>query len=783
MWTTDWRGHVRLFPCGLVILPRIENGLGSFAAVGSGESRPPISPKKCTLTRVFLCGKEIEEGAPSAALREYSAPSFSGTFCDWPVTSDRVDMDVFNELLVWAEQAMGRFLAQPIWILLCEIAMVVTPFVKPVSRTAAWLRKRKAANIATSLKRKTHVVSFTDSEIGEAVQRYIEPHTSNVDPADEDDIRNFAFVRESIFAVIERALASNEKIHLLVLADSGMGKTTLLLNFFARELRKPERRRREMALVPLGRADAEEQIKAVTEKRSTILLLDALDEDTRAIENHTARLQKLMELAADFRAVVVTCRTQFFASEGDIPTGTGVARVGPKRAGASGTHHFQRVYLLPFSPVQVDSYIKKFIPWYRFDRRRRARDLVGRIPELTVRPMLLGLLPDLLQREEEFQEIWDLYNFMVQSWLERESQWIEPRELLDISKKVAVDIYLGRQVRRSERLAIQDLAALLKKTSSSIETWKLTARSLLNRDAAGNYKFAHRSIMEFLFVVALTEGQDQCGSVQWTDMMCNLFLSWGRSAASGADGALDRARYLLEGDGLSRAGIFPLIGTYEQVTRIEAQWVRRALGQSAKARARAGIPSAWRKWTSRVVRRKAVIRLYEFSEGLVWQCVDMRTCSEPNIYRTVRKDAFYRGPDCEEWTRPTLAEFYSLIQVLIAHEEFPLYEHDLYWLKDEDAQSLAMVRLRDTVQEPDAATEFREGARLVAGDVANVGMKRALDVYAVPKIQPRVGGQRHYPVATTALQVMVWRGNAQQQWGADMDGAASHSSWSLTKEV
>ncbi len=79
---------------------------------------------------------------------------------------------------------------------------------------------------------KTHVSSFTDAEITQAVVNYIEPDASNVDPANEDDLRDFAFVREQVFPAIDRSLDSTDKVHVLVLADSGMGKTTLLLNLY-----------------------------------------------------------------------------------------------------------------------------------------------------------------------------------------------------------------------------------------------------------------------------------------------------------------------------------------------------------------------------------------------------------------------------------------------------------------------------------------------------------------------------------------------------------------------
>lgn len=677
-------------------------------------------------------------------------------------------MDISVDLLPQAAWLVKYVTAQPLWVLITEATVIlgtVAKWVKPVARFVEWAHGRKAIAIAESLKRMTHVASFNDAEIREAVQQYITPDASNVDPTDDDDLRDFASVREGIFAVVERALSAGSSARLLILADSGMGKTTLLLNIFARELKRRGKGRREMALVPLGRADADDQIKAVADKRNTILLLDAFDEDTRAIDDHKLRLQQIMGLAADFKAIIMTCRTQFFANDKAIPTTSGVARVGPKKAGTQGSQHFQRMYLLPFTPRQIDAYLRTITPWYGLRKRHRAHQLVARIPELTVRPMLLGLLPDLLRREDEFNELWDLYRFMVDSWLMRESYWIEPKDLLVVSKKVAVDIYLNRYTRRSERLSLDDLAILLERSSSSIETWKLTGRSLLNRDSAGNYKFAHRSIMEFLFIAALVDGSDECASVAWTDMMRDLFLSWGRSASDEA--SLARAQCLLEEVGLSDTGIFPIVEAYEPATRIEAQWVRRALGQSTDMRARAGIPTAWRKWTSRVIERRDVMRAYEFSEGLVWQCVDMRTAPDPEVFRIHRKEDRYLDRKHGEWTRPTLAEFHSLTQVLAAHGVFPLHEDDLYWLRDEDTQSLAMARLRRTSKEPSAPAEFREGARLVISNVANISGDWALDVYAIPKIQGRIQGRQHYPVATTGLQVVVWSGRAEDRWAKE----------------
>src|SRR3546814_5793366 len=115
-----------------------------------------------------------------------------------------------------------------------------------------------------------------------ASKDYIVPYCSNVDPTDGEYPRATVAAQEPVFDVLERALASDDKRHILVLADSGMGKTTLLLNLVARK-----QRHRCFAPIPLGEAGALERLDAIPNKGDTVLLLDAFDEDPRAIEDRS----------------------------------------------------------------------------------------------------------------------------------------------------------------------------------------------------------------------------------------------------------------------------------------------------------------------------------------------------------------------------------------------------------------------------------------------------------------------------------------------------------------
>lgn len=60
---------------------------------------------------------------------------------------------------------------------------------------------------------------------------------------------------------------------------------------------------------------------------------------------------------------------------------------------------------------------------------------------------------------------------------------------------------------------------MAKQWNIPLEDWVLSGRSLLNRDAEGNYKFAHRSIMEYLVVKGFVDDDKAYGGLLWTDQM------------------------------------------------------------------------------------------------------------------------------------------------------------------------------------------------------------------------------------------------------------------------
>jgi len=524
------------------------------------------------------------------------------------------------------------------------------------------------------------VSDFTKDDITRALRHYVTPDCSQTDPGNSTDIRKPAGIREQVLKVVDRFIAESENRHLLVLADTGMGKTSFCLNYLAHRnrLRKSDQAP-NCAVIPLGRPDALRKIRKIPNPADTILLLDAFDEDVKAIESSNTRLAELLDAASEFGTVIVTCRSQFFKNDLSIPTRTGVAVVRPRRAGLGSEYMLETLYLLPFTARQINQYIARQFPWWTWgglDRAAKARALVDGIPELSVRPMLLVLLPGLVRERRHVQELFDLYGFMTSEWLAREASWIDPKLLTAVSKELAVFIYTSRKHRATDRVSLAELHQIAKALDIPEDRWNhLSARSLLNRDSEGNVKFSHRSIMEFYFVLAAIDGVPKCFKAFWSDFMRELFVSWGNSEV-GLEG-LERAKQILARD-LPELGLSPLSEPLEGPRDFSA----RAFLQKPTRRQRR-ISDAWRADSVKLLRHTSLQhRVIEDAEfGLIWEVPHLSDydSEEVHIIQTTYVEIIKSGMSRR------LASKAQLFSLLEAEEHLGtelLMRNALYWLGD-----------------------------------------------------------------------------------------------------
>jgi len=221
---------------------------------------------------------------------------------------------------------------------------------------------------------------------------------------------------------------------------------------------------------------------------------------------------------------VPTCRTQFFPSDEEVPVETGVAILGPRKAGEKGVYEFWKLYLSPFDENDINRYLQRRFPIWQLRERKKARELAFQVKSLSARPMFLAHIPDVVKTNSSVTQTFQLYQLMVNAWLERESSWVQKSDLKEYSELLSVNLYIYREHRGMERIPYEELVKLAHDWSIDLSQWQLSGRSLLNRDAQGNYKFAHRSIMEFLFVNRLIQGDYNCSGIILSDQMKSFLI-------------------------------------------------------------------------------------------------------------------------------------------------------------------------------------------------------------------------------------------------------------------
>ncbi|MDZ4056275.1 MAG: hypothetical protein U1D69_04795 [Polynucleobacter sp.] len=509
---------------------------------------------------------------------------------------------------------------------------VIVVGLRLVNAIREYRARSQSQRLSLALAQSSGVQSLTAEDIAAAVRFYVEPYCTQTDPSDEKDLRNVVALAPLFKTVDAYFRAGGEKRHLIVLADSGMGKTSFCINYFVREV-KNRTDAPNVVIVPLGRGDAIDQISSISNKREKLAFLDAFDEDPGAIGNKAKRLADLMSAASDFKNIVVTCRTQFFEDDDSIPKGSGVMYAGPRRAGVPGELPLYKIFLAPFSKDQIEVFIVRNFPLLSFTNsalRRKARELVESIPELSVRPMLLELLPDLVRERRKITELYELYSFLVEKWVLREKGWIEPEQLRGISAELAVVLLARQQAGGGDRLSPSELSRIAAEHESPLEDWQIKSRSLLNRDIGGQYKFAHRSILEYFIVQGVIAGDRRCYSLLWTDLIKDLLVSWGQISDSNSS----RLMEMLESDPVVRERLYSLASPLPLPSLRSAANVRDIVkSRNISRRHSRTIPVSWRNCQYRVEANGGSLQSLAFvvddgTHGIRWYVNDTSTIDD-----------------------------------------------------------------------------------------------------------------------------------------------------------
>jgi hypothetical protein len=352
----------------------------------------------------------------------------------------------------------------------------------------------------------------------ELARFYVEPNCQHHNPADHlEDKEPRSAIKSPVFKTIsdflegDYAITDGGRNQMFILSDAGMGKTSLLVMLKLTQLTRFWPQQQHCELLKLG-ADTLPRVQALPAPGSTVLLLDALDEDPTAWGKIEQRLLEILTHTSKFRRVIISCRTQFFP-ETAADTFSNPGRV------KLGGFVCPMIFLSLFDHAQVEEYLDKRYPdswmhWFQANtKREQARRLVEKMNDLRCRPMLLAHIEDLVKSTISDWTEYGVYAALVQAWLDREERKLRQQKRDDVTAKALYSacLLIARYMQRKRLrfLSEDDLQGLIhdliepRPELEQIRQIKFGGRSLLNRNANGDYRFSHFSIQEFLVAQTL----------------------------------------------------------------------------------------------------------------------------------------------------------------------------------------------------------------------------------------------------------------------------------------
>lgn len=389
----------------------------------------------------------------------------------------------------------------------------------PFSFKSKWLEKLAKIYIGRQDQRKEEEASIADELFvspRDLAPVFIEPDLQPYNPADNvgkdaDEIEDENDFRRPAFGFLEkfirtRKTESDGRRHLFILADAGMGKSSILAMFKLGHANKFWPPGYECVPLKLGMTTLE-RVRGLKNCGNTVLLLDALDEDTVAFGRITDRISDLLKATSHFYRVIITCRNQF------LPLGD--AGFFPRQDRILIADFSCPVkYISPFDDKQIREYLEKRFPktWKDFlntkyiEKRKIAEEVVKH-GDLRFRPMLLGYIEDLIAEEANGNQ-YIIYRTIVEKWLKRESRKkeIKSRDLLLGCMIAARKL----QANNSRTLSSEDVRKMLvvHKELHQLQLTDIGGRSLLNKNSSGDFLFSHRSFQEFLSIYSIEYGFD-----------------------------------------------------------------------------------------------------------------------------------------------------------------------------------------------------------------------------------------------------------------------------------
>ncbi len=441
-------------------------------------------------------------------------------------------IEALSELIPFEKLGLKVEVAKPLSIIVITVLTLLIGFIIKII-----LQKFKQYSIA----QQDINPQFDYQSIKKAKQYYIATQYQNASPSrqEEPGFTHQYIARNKLIPFFLKIgfnpKAQSDRFY-LILADSGMGKTTFMINlYFSYHSFFSKKDKPNLKLLRFSNPDTIDTIKSIKreEAKRTILLLDALDEDRGIVSTNPNvsdaltfrnRLNEIIEITRNFAEVVMTCRTQYFPGQEDDPYELEITK-----PDESGYYTLNKLYISPFNDKEVKRYLRKkygYLPFINSRNKKRASRVVEESKNLIMRPMLLSYIDYLIEDDPSYRSTYQTYDTLVTKWLIRESEKrkiiIERDQFISnlkqLSQQLAKIIYFNWKKESRMYIKKDDCISIANKFEIKLRAEEITGQSLLTCDGIGNWKFAHKSIMEYFLAKEAYENPQFLSSLNFAGM-------------------------------------------------------------------------------------------------------------------------------------------------------------------------------------------------------------------------------------------------------------------------
>lgn len=430
------------------------------------------------------------------------------------------------------------------------------------------LNRRRRMKLANPLVREG---IYGDRTVSHAVYNFIPVKYQDVHPGRQVPVKGkFKLKVKDLFAAVDYFLDNPVTCkNLLILADPGMGKSTLCINYFCHNQGRGKEARHTLFLVPLNRDDADSLIMECPLKENRVLVLDGLDEDPKAFGDPHQRLLHLAGLGRAYNRMMITCGLDFIPKTRRLKSHRGYVSVVPKKGDDLRPARFRRFFLSPLQSRDLAAVAMASRSFWKTKKEKEIINFLHSGAPACITPFTAGYLDNIWSDDiPGLTKKADIFHFILQRQMGREFAWKDKPVLERFLCLLARDLFLERTLRGEEAMPPDALDLKAREWRIPVAPFRNGPPFLVSYGRGGKLMFSHRAFLEFLFIRQLMTRDRSCSHVPLTGLMKTFFFET-MGNLHGPDLATEfqwLGQYNLkvagirekspEGDRLTRAGLF-----------------------------------------------------------------------------------------------------------------------------------------------------------------------------------------------------------------------------------